>query len=225
MSFLQQLRALALFRQQPSPAVPEQRAIPRSRNPIGGIESISIDGQRYYFGFSYSSDEVLSPLFDDAGAIASYAASHMSQRDGDHDAAYWLESAEHSIDESGLCDDDGRLIDAAALAKIIQEVRSLSGTGEPVRTLILNSHLTYLLHAACDWPDVSPPVEVQAAVTTLGLEVDDISSWLEESTGMLSGQQDLPRGASYRGAAVVFLWYWDTLTGHLRHGWDKHFRF
>jgi hypothetical protein len=223
-SFLQQLRSLALF-QRATPPISAPPAAPQSMNPIGGIESVSIDGRHYYFGFDYSSDEVLSPLFDDAGAIASYAANHMSQRDGDHDAAYWLDAAEHSIDESGLCDDDGRLIDTEALKKVIQEVRSLSGTGQRVRTLVLSHHLTYLLHAACDWPRVSPPMQVQAAATRIGLDADDAGLGLSGSEDILNGRQGLPRGASYVDAAVVFLWYWDTLTSHLRHGWDKHFKF
>lgn len=74
----------------------------------GGIESITLDGTRYFFGFDYSSDLVLSPLLDDQSAMAAYAAKYMAQRDGVHDEAYWSELVSDAVDGSELTEPDDR---------------------------------------------------------------------------------------------------------------------
>ena len=58
---------------------------------MGGVESIVIEDTRYFFGFSYSEDAVLSPLIDDKQVMAEFAAAYMKQRDGvAHDALWGL---------------------------------------------------------------------------------------------------------------------------------------
>jgi hypothetical protein len=56
---------------------------------ISGVESVVVDGRRWYFGMDYGSDLVVSPLIDDPGRMAEFAARYMAQTTGTHDAAYW----------------------------------------------------------------------------------------------------------------------------------------
>ncbi|MFE5842718.1 hypothetical protein ACFQ7N_13850 [Streptomyces niveus] len=65
--------------------------LPGRTGVIGGIESLVLDGRRLFFGFDFTSDQVLSPLIGDAGAMARYAARHLRQRTGVHDESYWAE--------------------------------------------------------------------------------------------------------------------------------------
>jgi hypothetical protein len=67
-------------------------------------------------------------------------------------------------------------------------------------------------------------VSVAEAAVRIGLESDDISPWLDESAAMICGDQPFPEGGTHADAARVFLWYWDTLVGHQRHGWAERLR-
>jgi hypothetical protein len=84
---------------------------------VGEIESLTVDGRRWFFGFHYGSDLVVSPLIDDAGAMAGFAAAHMRQRDSAHPADHWSEPVELSVDESELTGaDTDRELDSGTLA-------------------------------------------------------------------------------------------------------------
>ncbi|MFD7426981.1 hypothetical protein ACFV6Z_07945 [Streptomyces sp. NPDC059818] len=112
--------------------------LPGRTGAIGGIESLVLDGRRLFFGFDFSSDQVLSPLIDDAGAMALFAARHMRQRTGAHDEAYWAELVRASIDGSDLVWRDAqRAFSSAALE---------SGDAGDAQ-----GHLLYLLDAATLW--------------------------------------------------------------------------
>lgn len=108
--------------------------IPDRINEVGGIESITVDGRRWYFGFCYSMDLVVSPLIDDPEVMAAFASEHMRQTDGAHDVAYWRELVDMSADESDLVGEDSeRTFDSAALA---------------ANRFALGYHLRYLIGAA-----------------------------------------------------------------------------
>ena len=129
---------------------------------IGGIESLVLDGRRYYFGFDYKSDLVLSPLIDDPEAMAAFASEYMSQSDGEHDAAFWAELVAMSVESSDLVGDE-------------DEVRTF--TSEELRRALPEpgSHLLYLIGAATfweDWLDETPEVK-RVYVEDLGFEEDD----------------------------------------------------
>ncbi|MEV4510727.1 hypothetical protein AB0K00_17365 [Dactylosporangium sp. NPDC049525] len=135
---------------------PLPEPLPDLDGEVGGIESLVVDGRRWYFGFSYSSDLVLTPLIADAAQMAEFAARHMAQTDGSHDAAYWLELVEDSVADSGLTDQpEHRVIDTAALAR------------EPA----VSYHLRYVLDAAAGWQadTVYDEPEVVAAFGTIGV--------------------------------------------------------
>ena len=62
--------------------------IPDRLDEVGGIESMTVDGHRCYFGFCYSMDIAVSPLIDDPEVMAAFASQHMVQRDGAHDVEF-----------------------------------------------------------------------------------------------------------------------------------------
>jgi hypothetical protein len=127
---------------------------------VGGIESLTLDGRRYYFGFDYRSDIVVSPLIDDPQAMAVFASEYMRQTTGKHDVAYWDELVASGAEESSLVEDSAdREFSSADLRGGLPE----SGT-----------HLLYLLGAATEW-DVwfAEAPDVQRAYEGLGFDDDD----------------------------------------------------
>lgn len=191
-----------------------------SAGAVGGIESIAVDGRRYFFGYSHRDDRVLTPLFGSEGAIAEHAATHMAQTDGRHDPAFWAGMAKAAISESELTDAQGQSIALAPLKAAVAELRRDPNTARPLPGIVLPEHLHYLLETNCDWPDEDVPATVVQAARRLGLDADDTSPWMEISGGVLSGAMPLTKGAAFQDAAAVYLWYLDSLVGHQRHGWS-----
>jgi hypothetical protein len=190
-------------------------------NPVGGIETIEVDGTRYWFGFSYSADRNLSPLFTDAKSMAAFAATHMAQRDGAHDEAFWLTQAQEAVDDSSLSDDEGRVLALAGLREAIGQLRGDAEHARAIPGLVVPPHLYYLLLANAEWGEAEPSAAVKASAVRIGLEADDVSPWLDEPAAMLGGQTPLPVGATFSDAAAVYLWYWDTLRAGQQHGWRE----
>src|SRR5690242_925807 len=106
---------------------------------VGGIESMVVDGRRWFFGFDYSMDTAVSPLVDDPARMAEFASRHMLQTDGAHDAAYWRDLVDLSVPESGIvAEDEDRTYDSETLA---------------AQRLTPSTQLMYLLGAATAWDD------------------------------------------------------------------------
>jgi hypothetical protein len=78
-----------------------------SEDAVGGIESITIAGKRYWFGFSFSADAVLSPLIDDRKVMAQFGSDHMLQTDGAHPPEYWDELVGKAVNLSELSSEAG----------------------------------------------------------------------------------------------------------------------
>ncbi|MEU6018014.1 hypothetical protein ABZ826_29460 [Streptomyces sp. NPDC047515] len=126
---------------------------------VGGIESLVLDGHRYYFGFDYSSDIVLSPLIDDPEAMAAFASEHMRQTTGTHDMDHWAS-----------------LVAAATGSSDLAGVAECEFTTEGLRGALPapESHLLYLLGAATDWDDwFEESPEAERACERLGLDEED----------------------------------------------------
>ncbi|MFB6947950.1 hypothetical protein ACFWGL_42735 [Streptomyces sp. NPDC060286] len=133
---------------------------------VGGIESLVLDGRRLWFGFDFTSDQVLSPLIDDAGAMARYAARHMRQRTGAHDESYWAQLVQAAAENSYLVRyDEQRTFTTQSLE---------SGDAGPA-----HGHLLYLLDAATEDPVDSDPVHTgtgsQEPATQSGLRPDEVT--------------------------------------------------
>ncbi|MEV0194621.1 hypothetical protein AB0I39_39625 [Kitasatospora purpeofusca] len=134
--------------------------LPDRTGHVGGVESLTLDGRRYYFGFDYSSDLVVSPLIDDPRAMAAFASAHMRQRTGSHDAAHWEGLVALAVEGTALTGDDAdRAVASADLRGGLPE----SG-----------SHLLYLLGAATGWEHwFEEAPEVRPAYRRLGFDEDD----------------------------------------------------
>ena len=120
---------------------------------MGGIEYIVVDGVTWLFGFNYSDDLVLSPLFDEPHEMAAFAAAHMRQltRGGPdvvHDAAYWAELIEDSEGESGLADPENCVFTPEALQALPAWTGSVRDSNRIAAPLAFEYHLSYLLNAA-----------------------------------------------------------------------------
>ncbi|QHZ00296.1 hypothetical protein SSPS47_34920 [Streptomyces sp. S4.7] len=109
--------------------------LPGRTGVIGGVESLVLDGRRLFFGFDFSSDQVLSPLIDDGEAMARFAARHMRQRTGAHDEVYWAQLVRASVDGSDLVWRD-------------EQRTFTSGALETGNAGAAHGHLPYLLDAA-----------------------------------------------------------------------------
>ncbi|WP_407917961.1 hypothetical protein [Kitasatospora sp. NE20-6] len=134
---------------------------------VAGIESLTLDGCRYYFGFDYKSDLVVSPLIDDPDAMAAFAAEHMRQTDGRHGEAYWADL----------------VADAVETSELVREDTAREFTTRSLRADLPNpgSHLLYLLDAASEWDgSFTLPSDARQAYTRLGFDEDDFPGGIGE---------------------------------------------
>ncbi|MFE3027702.1 hypothetical protein [Nocardia tengchongensis] len=118
---------------------------------IGGIESIEIDGTRYFFGYDFSEDLVLSPLIDDSELMSIFAEKHMEQRDGVHDREYWRDLVAASLEYSGLANPESCSFESEQLRLIISSLKNIAETGAPVPDFDYPYHLRFLLSSAGQW--------------------------------------------------------------------------
>ncbi|MBB4951780.1 hypothetical protein F4556_007315 [Kitasatospora gansuensis] len=124
---------------------------------VAGIESLTLDGRRYYFGFDFTSDLVVSPLIDAPAAMAAFAAEHLRQTDGRHGEAYWADL----------------VADAAATSELVWEEADREFTTRGLRADLpkLGSHLLYLLDAVSEWDgSFALPPDAQQAYARLGFD-------------------------------------------------------
>jgi hypothetical protein len=158
---------------------------------IGGIESLVVDGTRYYFGFDYQSDLVLSPLIDDPVAMARFAVEHMEQTDGKHDEAYWAELVDIAAEDSGLAGREDTEIDLGSRQTTY--------------------HLRYLLGAACGWDDaILADDEVTEALTRLKLDPEEWDS-LDECLKLEGPDAELVKRRYLEHFAVTTPGNWRTV--------------
>ncbi|MDH6280727.1 hypothetical protein M2280_001940 [Prescottella agglutinans] len=120
---------------------------------IGGIESIEVDGTRYFFGYDFSEDLVLSPLIDDSELMSVFAETHMEQRDGLHDREYWRGIVDGSIDYPELAEPESCSFESAQLRSIIASLKNIAETGVPVPGFDYPYHLRFLLSSAGQWKE------------------------------------------------------------------------
>ncbi|WP_432994585.1 hypothetical protein [Dactylosporangium sp. CA-233914] len=131
---------------------------------VGGIESMMVDGRRWFFGFDYSMDTAVSPLIDDRARMAEFASRYMLQTDGPHDVAYWRDLVDSAVGTSGIvAEDEDRTYDSETLA---------------AQRLTPSTQLMYLMGAATAWDDSFLEDEaVQATLATIGVRERDRDDW------------------------------------------------
>jgi hypothetical protein len=156
---------------------------------IGGIESLVLDDVRYFFGFDFKSDLVLSPLVADIAEMSRFASLYMLQTDGAHDDGYWLESASYSIEDSELCYTPAeRTFFSQSLNKSVNALRHAAETNSVAPGLSIEMNLLYLLNAAGAW---------QAQNAT---DVD-----VEERLAIVSGEKTPPEDSTVADHAQALL--------------------
>ena len=174
----------------------------------GGIESISIDGKRWFFGVSYSNDVVLTPLIDDADVMAAFASRYMLQGEGDgaHDPAYWREQVEEAIDGSGLTFNQAdRVFTTAEFRHIASSIAASVADNRALPDFSINYHLLYLLSGAVgDEPPSADPAYV-SALQKIGLVTQESSALSRtcDALEMVTGSRPLPAGATHADAAAA----------------------
>ncbi len=175
---------------------------------VGGIESMTVDGHRWFFGFDYSMDTAVSPLIDDPARMAAFASEHMLQTDGPHDAAYWRDLVDSSVEMSDIVgEDEDRTFDSETLAAL---------------RLTPSTQLMYLMGAATAWDDsFFEDDAVQAAFATIGVKEQDREDWecLDQCIAAV-GSGDA--GVSM-AAAEVMTAYQRFIFGNLPANWSEVF--
>ncbi|SCL26781.1 hypothetical protein GA0074692_2231 [Micromonospora pallida] len=146
--------------------------LPERVGHVGGIESLALDGVRYYFGFDFSSDLVVSPLIDDPAVMAAFASRHLRQTTGAHDAAYWAELVGWATEESSLVP--------------TEEDRRFTTDGVRANRLTPDDHLLYLLAAATTWDgSLAGSPQAGPAYARLGFAEDELPDCLDHCVAVI----------------------------------------
>ncbi|MEU0940080.1 MULTISPECIES: hypothetical protein [unclassified Embleya] len=134
--------------------------LPGRTGHVAGIESLVLDGRRYFFGFDSRSDLAVSPLIDDPDLMAAFASEHIRQSDGRHAPDYWVDLVGWAVRGSDLVARDAdREFDSARLRAELP---------------LPGSHLLYLLDAVAGWDEsLSKPAEVERAYERLGFDEEE----------------------------------------------------
>lgn len=190
---------------------------------VAGIESITLDGERWYFGFNYRDDIVVSPLIADPEAAAVFASRYMMQTSGRRDTAYWRELVRESVGDSGLAGPDGRDFNRVELARIVGRLRAMAAGRDmqPAAVLDLPGHLSYLLGAACGWTTPEDNDEYLRLLQRLLLEEEDYDSGVAMS--MLQDEIELPGSATRSDAARMRVDNLDACLDSLPANWGELF--
>jgi len=187
---------------------------------IGGIESITIGGKRYWFGFSYQADAVLSPLLDEQRAMAHFASEHMRQRDGAHPPSYWEPLVAAAVEESELSAEPGsRDFSGREVREVLELVAEARRQGGPVGVAELPQHLTYLMGAAATgedaWFDGAEGPVKRAFESLIANE-----SCLTGALSVMSGKHPPPSGVTFTDALEVVA----AQLAHWRHTTPENWR-
>ena len=169
---------------------------------MADIESLTLDGHRYYFGFDYQSDLVVSPLIDAPDTMAAFASEHLRQTDGRHDAAYWADLVTCAVESSELVSRDAE--------------REFTTEGLRAEPPAPESHLLYLLDAATEWDDsFSLPSDAQQAYGRLGFDEDDVAECVDHCLRAVRAEGPQGRPDEWTVARV----YLTSAVEHLPGNW------
>lgn len=190
--------------------------------PVAGIEAVVIDGKLHYYGYSYSADEVVSPLFPTAESMTTYAAKYLLQSDGKHPAHYWMELAQEAAKSSDLFGDvpHVRTADFDAIGVGLQAAALQGTTVDHVQPCIFMRDILVPLARE----DLGAQAWAAAADV---LEKNDLDS---SSLGSNDAQEFLNRvfreeseysQVSVQDAAILALAYLKAVQLHAEDGWRE----
>jgi hypothetical protein len=196
------------------------RFVPREKVPkplegwedaVGGIESITIAGKRYWFGFCHGADAVISPLIDDRGVMAQFGSDYLLQTDGAHPPEYWDELVGKAVNLSDLSIEEGnRDFSGSEARDALEQIAEARRTKSPARGLRFPYHLSYLLDATTKGKSTPPyPCmdEKYASIKQLNQSQDCLSGALK----VASGSTTPPFGTEYDDALEIIsehIAYW-----------------
>jgi len=173
---------------------------------IGGIESITIAGTRYWFGFDYGSDVVLSPLISDPNVMAQFASDHMLQTTGAEPPAYWQKLVHDAIEVSELSSEPGsRDFLGTEIRDAARELRAAASDGGRVGDVRISYHLHYLLAAASE-SELPNPCD-----NAVGERFKRYGHCLPRVLEVVSGKGAPPRETRYEDALELlsgYISYW-----------------
>jgi hypothetical protein len=170
---------------------------------VGGIESITIAGKRYWFGFAYSVDLVVSPLIDDPRVMAQFGSDHMLQRDGAHPPDYWQRQVSAAVEVSELSSDPGdRDFTGSEARSALQEIEDARNERRPAKVL-LPYHLTYLLHATTASASAAEPQACSSDAGQAIRRLDNYEDCLSAALKIVSGAASPPANTDYDDALEV----------------------
>lgn len=130
--------------------------IPGRSGHVAGIESVVVDGRRWYFAFDFGNDLVVSPLIGDPDAMARFASRHLEQRSPQrrHPPGYWRALVDDSVAHSELSAPEDDVLSGARLSGIAAALDTVARTGEEAPGFSIPGYLRYVLGAACGWCEV-----------------------------------------------------------------------
>lgn len=177
---------------------------------IGGIESITISGKRYRFGFEYTTSVATSPLIDDPRVMSQFASDYMLDRDGAHPPEYWEKHVSAAVQGSELTSDPGgRDFTGSEIGDALEEIHAARQDRRPAK-LKLPYHLTYLLDATSQ---LAPPSDTNPCGGELAQrirEVDRHEDCLRGALQIAANEVPPPQQTSYDDALGI-------IEGYLRH--------
>lgn len=186
---------------------------------LGGIESISIDGHRVFFGFDYGEDVVLSGPINDENEIAEFASEHIMQRDGKHDQAYWVKLVDQSIVESNLAKNTDFVSE-----HMMKNLRMIIENGKPIKSFDFEHHILYLLSSILgdEAYDLKFNSEQELVFNNLDLCPQDWFVNVKFFTELLNGNSDI-KEVSLSEVAQLFLTTMQEVIRQLPECWKDYF--
>lgn len=197
--------------------------------PVAGIESFTMDGQRYFFGHDFGADVVASDLYSDPAEMAAYAAQFLTQRDGDEPAEYWAELVSISVGDSFLSPSiESRTFESNELLSFADAIQYMidenAAPPSPDSFQPYSYTIRYLISAAAFNQDRNPTDAERVSLNRTNPEGDwqDNSAWhdlTDELAQVVRGQTPRSTGVEWRDIGLSLQYYGhqtDFLTGRWR---------
>lgn len=172
-----------------------RRLFPKSEAPdsydfpscIAAIEAVRIDDRTYFYAYSDSEDRVVSPIFSEPDGMAKYAESMLAHRDGEHDAAYWLEMAELATGPSEL-----RSVEKSEIDRFVELLMHAESSGEYQPDIPRIDFLTYKIFSiGREWSPQPDWSACNRELEELGLEHDEVyDNTIANTIDYIAGESD-----------------------------------
>ena len=171
---------------------------------IGGIESITYNGKRFYF--CASGDYVVSPLTSEINEIVSFAEHFMEKTTGKVSREHWIKEAHWSIDGSELASGVGeRDFNSNTLNKLKNIIINAKTTNETNKSADLPYHLLWLIAASIEWEKINIDKDIIDIGKKLGFEQvqEDWFEAIELTVDIISEKKKNTHNTSIREVSLL----------------------